>query len=437
MLKKIITIILSAILLAAPVSATSDSVIDRMNSIESYYYNPEGALKCIGNYKNDISVYGGKAEEKIWTALTSFLTPEQAAGVLGNLMSESGLNPARHESSAIAKYQPGFDLSGETKTAYGLGLAQWSYSRRVRLYGFIKSRAPELLKYLEDYQTYGRLSGEQFVEAAGSEVADQLISLEVEYLRDELNAAYSGFFKASTVEEATQYFLEHFEVPKNPTLSAHPERLTQAEALYARYGGSSSNSSNIKPSTSKSTGDPLCTNSSSLNTSGDAGALQSLVLEYAWETFHSAPYTERKPAYAEAVRRRQAEGKYVGGTVNGAAGIDCGGFVTTLMQESGFEPNYNAGGGATAAQESWVKANGWQLLNESSTTPVDTSLLQPGDVAFTEGHTFVYVGDIPGFNSQIASASYSIDGDLARAPMAGRESLTYGNGVTVRWYRKP
>ncbi|MBQ8992386.1 hypothetical protein IJ090_03075 [Candidatus Saccharibacteria bacterium] len=433
MLKKLLVALLSGIiLLSGSASAISDAVIDHADAVDTYYYNPEGSLKCTSNYASDISVYGGAIEEKIWAGLTSFLTPEQAAGVLGNLQSESGLNPARHETSAINKYQPGFDLMSSPKVAYGLGLGQWSYSRRIRLYGFIKGRAPELTTYLDDYQTYGRLSGSAFLEKAGESVADQLISLEIEYLRDELTSAYSGFFQTNTVEEATAYFLEHFEVPKNPTLSAHPERLTQAETFYTRYSGSS-----IKATTSKS-GDLNCTNSSSLNSTGDVGSLQSLVLEYAWDHYHQAPFTERKPAYAEAVAKRVANGQYVGGSVDGAAGIDCGGFVTTLMQESGFAPNYNAGGGNTAAQESWVKANGWQLLNANEHTAVNTSLLQPGDVAFTTGHTFVYVGDIPGFDSKIASASYSSSADeYARAPMAGRESLTYGNNTTVRWYRKP
>lgn len=431
MLKKLLTcIFLSTAIVVGPVNATSDAVKDKMDAIESYYYNPESSTKCTPNFKSDVAVYGSAVEEKIWAGLTSFLTAEQAAGVLGNLQSESGLNPARHETSALNKHQPGFDLMGNPKVAYGLGLGQWSYSRRIRLYGFIKGRAPELLTYFDNYQTYGKLSGSEFQKAAGETVTDQLISLEVEYLRDELNSAYSGFFKSSTVEEATAYFLEHFEVPKDPTLSAHPERLTQAQAFYQRYSNTK-----IVASTTKS-GSPLCTNSSDLTLSGDAGSLQSLVLEYAWSHYYQAPYTERKPAYAEAVSRRLASGKYVGGTVNGAAGIDCGGFVTTLMQESGFEPNYNAGGGNTAAQESWVKANGWQLLNENEHTTVNTGILQPGDVAFTPGHTFVYVGDIPGFDSKIASASYSETGSYARAPMAGRESLTYGNGGIARWYRK-
>ena len=41
------------------------------------------------------------------------------------------------------------------------------------------------------------------------------------------------------MEEATRYFLESVEIPANPTLDAHPERLTQAEAIYAEFAGSS------------------------------------------------------------------------------------------------------------------------------------------------------------------------------------------------------
>lgn len=428
MLKKLLISILAGLTLVAPVSAVSDAVVDKMNSIESYYYNPEGKLKCIPNYTGDVTVAGGNIEEKIWAGLTSFLTDEQAAGIMGNLQSESGFNPARHETLGLNKYS-NFDLSSSPDIAYGLGLGQWSFSRRISLYNFIKSRAPELVKYLDDGQTYGRLSGAQFIEAAGEEVADQLISLELEFLRDEIGATYSGIKNTTSIRDATEYFLKDYERPTNPTLASHPERLTQAQALYGRLSGK-----DIKVSADAS-GAPECTNSSEITSSGDAGSLQSLVLQYAWDTYHSAPFTDRKPAYAEAVSRRLAAGKYVGGSVGGVAGIDCGGFVTTLMQESGFAPNYNSGNGNTAAQEAWVRTNGWQLLNGNPNMPIDTSLLQPGDVAFTTGHTFVYVGNIPGFHSNIASASY---GDSSgRAPMAGHESLTSNGHETVRWYRKP
>lgn len=151
------------------------------------------------------------------------------------------------------------------------------------------------------------------------------------------------------------------------------------------------------------------------------GNVLSYILSYAWPEYHQAPYTQKTTAYDQAVQKRQREGKYVGG----ANGIDCGGFVTTVMQESGFEPNYNSGNGNTYAQEQWVKDNGWELVS-------DISQLVPGDVAFTDGHTFLYVGQQPGFGSPVASASApGDDGSDARAPMAGHETVE-----GARWYHK-
>lgn len=165
------------------------------------------------------------------------------------------------------------------------------------------------------------------------------------------------------------------------------------------------------------------------------GEFTALVKGYAWPEYHPAPFTNRMPDYADAVTTSISEGRYVGGSINGVPGIDCGGFVTILVQNSGLEPEYNNYKGNTDYQEAWVKDNNWTLLNSSASTPVDTSILQAGDVAFTNGHTFIYVGEIDGFDSTIASASYGQSS--ARAPMAGHESPIYGNGTTVRWYRKP
>ncbi len=167
-----------------------------------------------------------------------------------------------------------------------------------------------------------------------------------------------------------------------------------------------------------------------------SGNFQELVLSYAWPTYHPAPYVDRMPAYAEAVTQSQSEGRYVGGSVFGVPGIDCGGFVTILMQNSGVASDYNTNpSGATGRQEQWVQENGWTLLNANESTTVDTNILQAGDVAFSNGHTWIYVGEIPGFDSVIASASYGESS--ARAPMAGTESPLVGNGAIVRWYRNP
>lgn len=174
------------------------------------------------------------------------------------------------------------------------------------------------------------------------------------------------------------------------------------------------------------------------NTTAVEGTLSNYVLAYAYHDYKAPPNTTLKaegngdiPGYATAVKNAQKEGRYVGGGIH--PGVDCGGFVTTLLYDSGFEPKYNssAKGGNVVAQHSWATKN-WKKVGDGRS--IDVGTLQPGDVAYSTdlGHTFVYVGKIPGFNSKIASASYSTTGQSWRAPMAGHESPT----GDVTWYRK-
>jgi lysophospholipase L1-like esterase len=226
----------------------------------------------------------------------------------------------------------------------------------------------------------------------------------LEYAKKNSNIVVADW-NAAVSKEPSKYMADHF----------HPNE--EGKALFAKtlYDALNSN---------------VSTNGCSVN-----GDFINLVKAYAWPDYHKAPFTDRMPAYAEAVATSMSEGRYVGGSVNGVPGIDCGGFVTILVQNSGIEPNYNDGKGGTDAQEVWVKEHNWTLLNATYDTPIDTSVLQPGDVALSLGHTFIYVGEIPGFNSVIASASYGESS--ARAPMAGHEDLIRSPRSLVRWYRNP
>ena len=424
-MKRILTALLATIILATPVSASpyilDDETMSRYDKNGIYYYNPKGIRTC-SSYSGEIAVYGTVSAEKVWTGLTSFMTAEQAAGIMGNMQHESNyFNPVQHEISQQNKYQPDFNLQANPDIAYGVGLIQWSYTRRINLLNYIAQENPELLSYFEDYQTYSRgyeITGDKFIELAGEDVTNDLIAYELQFLKDELENHWPDFFSTSSVYDATKYFLENVEKPSNPSIEAYPERATDAEGYYNQFADLAISAN--------STG----SNSIGCGYSSDASALQDLVLKYAWPDYHSPKYVDLMPDYASAISTRSSEGKYVGG-IN-YRGVDCGGFVTTLMQESGFAPDYNTPSGDTTNQENWVKSNGWTLLNASADTEIDTSVLQPGDVAFSTGHTFVYVGDLPNFDSNIASASLD-----ERAPMAGRESLVFGNGTIVRWYRKP
>lgn len=163
---------------------------------------------------------------------------------------------------------------------------------------------------------------------------------------------------------------------------------------------------------------------------GDTAAAAATAVLFAWPEYHSPPYPNKKPEYAAAIDKAIDAGQYVGG--GQYPGVDCGGFVTRVMIDSGFEPNYNyagKGGNVASSQIVWLQAN-WTKLEVNS-----TSELQPGDVAVNTGrtHTFMFVGTQPGFNSQIASAAFSTSGNGWRAPMAGKEQIIASN---IEWYRQ-
>lgn len=408
-----------ALLLANPAAAVlSEATLDFYNINGIYYYNPSGVGNSFGCYSGDIVIAGTTPEEKVWSGLTSFMTPEQAAGTMGNMAHEGNyFNPVQHEVSQMnALWNTGFNIINDSSKAYGIGLIQWSFGRRTNLLQYIEKSAPHLIQYFTQPEIYSKgysVNGKVLLSMVGDAVYDQLILIELEFLRDELqnNSSYRKLFEQQTVIEAADYFLERIEKPADPEASRAVRR-ADAEKYYNQLNG-------IALTPSAGTG---CSSS---------GTLQELTLKYAWPTYHQASFVEMMPDYATAVQQQKASGKYAGG-IN-YPGVDCGGFVTILMQNSGFEPNYNSGKGGTTTQEAWVKSHGWVLLNASEDTYIETNILQPGDVAFVTGHTFVYVGNIPGFDSNIASASLD-----ERAPMAGRESLTYDKdrGEVVRWYRK-
>lgn len=179
--------------------------------------------------------------------------------------------------------------------------------------------------------------------------------------------------------------------------------------------------------------------SSQLSVATGNGNSVSTALLYAWPHYRGSKTAEAlamKPEYEAAINLVRKAGYYIGGIKY--PGVDCGGFVTRVMIDSGYEPGYNNtglsknGAGATGTQLAWIRKN-WNSVGRGD--KINTGDLKPGDVAFrvtssggNDGHTFMYVGKQPGFDSVIASAS--LDG---RAPVAGKENPAAGN---IEWFRK-
>lgn len=394
-----VCVIVSFTLTIQPVSFAAD--FPGVYITNEIRWHKKDDMTCSGSSANGVS--GADNQEKIWGYLRKAgLSAEQAAGVMGNIQAESGFSPTRHEAS----------FSWESG---GWGLAQWTGDRRNAIASQIPS---ELTKYYS--QEYGGPANEKgMIESIPVEDNDKLLIFELEYLIEESKrrpVSASGFGSAEnawellktlkTTEEAAVFWHDDFEKSADSRQKVIENRGGAAKLLYERL---------------KDIGD------GGENCSSSGGSFTEYVKRYAWPETRTR--TDKKPEYAEAIEKAKSESRYVGADCFGG-GVDCGGFVTTLLYDSGFDPNYNYGAkngqaGPTSTQRAWAEAN-WQTLGNGSS--INTADLQPGDVAHSPGHTFVYVGKIDGFDSLIASASM-----CEYAPKAGLESIT---SPSVTWFRK-
>ena len=325
------------------------------------------------------------------------LTLAQAAGVVGNLQQESG---------------PSLDPRASNGTHNGI--AQWDEANRW---------GNGVVKFAAD------MNGDPY------DIAIQLRYLAWEMgLTDEWKGHTSSnggvadaVRAASTPEEAAEVFEATFERSGGSALS---QRQANARALHDKY----------KDSTSLSSSGAALPGTSAACSSGSGGSseLQNYTLKYAWKELYHEPRTQRRDDYVAAIDTAVKEGRYTGNPSGGdesLRGVDCGVFVTTLLYDSGFDKTYNsdAKGGGSAEQEAWASAN-WQRLGSANGTyepdgsKFTDDKLQPGDVAFVEGHVWLYVGEVNGFESKYASASYG-----EKAPSAAGEGFDWKD---ARWYRK-
>ena len=196
---------------------------------------------CEGNSRGQAVIKGSTAKEKVWSGLTSIgFTEEQAAGIMGNMQNESGFNPVRHEISQHDAYWP-YDIEHATDHPYGIGLIQWSNGRRVNFLGYIKQQAPDLMHYFLEPEKYDVSGGDNFIKVADSETdVNDLMSLSVTFLYDEVSSSYSSFLSVDKdVRQAALRWSVDVEGCTQCTESSGETaaRISNAEAIYKELHG--------------------------------------------------------------------------------------------------------------------------------------------------------------------------------------------------------
>jgi hypothetical protein len=293
-----------------------------------------------------------------------------------------------------------------------------------------------------DYTTYGHpktleesaeIAAKHLIASANGGIVNKPINVDApdpEAIKDVLfsyngraeayaqQAATLGFDPKTQPYEGSPYVMNNFDqVHRNMKIITHDfggldgvDTRFGAFTIYSKLGGAS--------------GGDNCPGAVS-------GNLMQTILNYAWPDYHPPVYVNEKPAYKNAILAAKSKGIFTGGDYDSEhVGIDCGGFVTRVMQDSGVDPTYNENNGGTIMQQAYLDAHPEKYQKLSNVSGTDD--LQPGDIAVNDTHTYIFVGSLPGFNGNSASASWSSTGLSWRAPMA---STAYGFGGEYSWYR--
>lgn len=367
------TIAISSISLISQASAENGLTLDELkiynaNNISFYLPCSDGTYSGLSG---NISISGSTMEEKVWSGLTSFLSDEQAAGVMGNIKTESGFNPLSRQSG----FQDNSKLR-DTSGGTAVGLIQWDGGRKTKMLDYIESQDPSLMQYFEDGSN-ATLSADDLAAKIGEDNVNKIVQLELEYLKKELDdtSTYNGYYsQTGNASDNADWFREHVE----GTTSAADKRKNAATDYYSQYsgktieGGSSSGSSMNYCNTYEKGGKNI--NATAVNLAHPQGTKKS---DYA--------YSSGSPTknYTDAVSAINGDDSRVNLS-------DCGEFVKTVVRYSGVDENYKQFDlNYTRNSDKWdvIEWNG------------DKSQLQAGDIVeeyssdHRTHHTYIVVQD--------------------------------------------
>jgi hypothetical protein len=389
---KLIIALIATILAPTPLHAISQFDLDRYYASDIRYYDAEShaCISTAGTY-TVIELQGSDAEEQIWNYLTSDLgiSNAGAAGIVANLHQESGYNPN----------------AGSRNVFYGI--AQWSTAWFNTLVGKYPDEPPDTLAtqliFLRDgleNKTGSTMTLDSLKSGNNAEVYKYRI-------RDWQTMADLGLMNFAGT--ADQSLLDRMNAQTDPGIAAvlfHDafERSGDAyikDGTEPNYIGQLIDRINYAASVMQKYGDPSYTPTSSFDPCNQLSnaSIAALAVSFSWPD--EAHYTEIKPEYLAALQRQ-------GFSTSLDYAQDCGHFVSTVMRDSGADPNYPAGGTTIMGKYMLDHPELYQEIENTNSTdnllPGDIFIVPPGG-GTEHGHILFYVGpQTNGYNA--ASASY-------------------------------
>ncbi|WP_112245400.1 phage tail tip lysozyme [Kribbella monticola] len=289
-------------------------------------------------------------------------TKEQSAGIVGNMIDESSVEPMRKQNTLPGTKTPAAEVDQPgTANDYGggWGIVQWTPPSKMitpsRSSG-AKDEQIETLEFQLDFLKV-QLSGKG--PAAEGQAGTMLKA-------------------AKTVEDAAVAFARYYERFGGSEDPNHP-----------RYAKSKASAKEVLANFGNGVGSGAA--------GGCAGAGNGSIVDtafgLAWrDRGHGQEKEDATPAYQKAMPE-----------FNGSTGTwpfsDCGVYVATVMVMSGVDKDYVKRG--TGGQRDYVQGSSKYQVFENLN---NVGQLQPGDIFVNDGHTYIYVGTFKGTDGKTWNA---------------------------------
>lgn len=237
-------------------TSNASAQINRGRVLETPFYDSTPAVCTTGT-----TLTGSDNAEKVWNFfMQKGLQPPQAAGIMGNLKAESGINPRRVQNTPTPSGDRDFPTNG-----VGFGLAQWTYTARQ---GPLVAMATEA----------GVVPGDLTVQ----------LNFLMKELETDYKSTYNKILASNDVNRVSDLFMTEFERPADQSESKKESRRVFGREFLTLYGSN--------------TGQTSSSGSNACLTGGNGEVIGgfSLPLDRTWYDRHKEWFTKPHHDYAAA-----------------------------------------------------------------------------------------------------------------------------------------
>lgn len=208
---RIITSIVLCLVIVLTVPTPSVSALNSADYVGQGIDHYDTRVVCPATSSSNLAGENNKIKIFSWLTSNGF-NAAQAAGILGNLQTESRFDPFVVQNGTIDTVLP---IDSHREYHKGFGLVQWDGGRRQQILRVIQKADPDFANTIKKYGSGG--------EKAPDDILNNYLDIELKFVVQELSTNYKSVDfnikkQPNTVEgaqDAAEEWVRHYEIPGN------------------------------------------------------------------------------------------------------------------------------------------------------------------------------------------------------------------------------